>query len=60
MLVGPEQLVSKYGAEIATAMEGRGGGRKGSYQGKGTSIHLRDKAFDIIKAGLVASAASTA
>lgn len=49
LLVGPEMAVAKYGGDVAKALEGRGGGRKGLYQGKATRIDKRAEAFAVIK-----------
>ena len=38
LLVGDEMLVGKIGKDVAAALEGRGGGRSGKFQGKGNNI----------------------
>ena len=38
LLVGDEELVEKTGKLVAAALEGRGGGRGGKFQGKGNNI----------------------
>ena len=38
LLVGDEMLVGKIGKDVAAALEGRGGGRGGKFQGKGINI----------------------
>jgi len=44
MLAGsPDDVVSAVGKLAAKAFEGRGGGKKGRFQGKGTAIHGRSR-----------------
>lgn len=51
-LVGPDALVAKCGPLVATAMEGRGGGRKGMYQGKAARVDKRADALNAVKKAL--------
>jgi hypothetical protein len=45
LLVGPASLVKGAGSEVAAAMEARGGGRPGRFQGKANRIDLRGEAL---------------
>jgi hypothetical protein len=49
LLVGPPQLVKEAGGDVAGAMEARGGGRPGRFQGKANRIDLRGEALENLR-----------
>jgi len=50
--VGDDAAVTAVGAEVATLLGGRGGGRKGRFQGKVTRLDKRDEALALTKCKL--------
>ena len=44
LLVGDEGKVTALGAELATKLQGKGGGRKGKFQGKASGLDARSRA----------------
>ena len=44
MLSGPDELVAATSAAVAAALDGRGGGKGGRYQGKCKNVNGRDDA----------------
>ena len=44
MLSGPNELVAATSAAVAAALDGRGGGKGGRYQGKCKNVNGRDEA----------------
>jgi misacylated tRNA(Ala) deacylase len=49
VLSGPEEVVSRLGPQIANVLDGKGGGRKGRYQGKANKISARAAAEKIVR-----------
>ena len=49
LLVGPADLVKGAGQAVAAAMEARGGGRPGRFQGKANRIDLRSEALTTLQ-----------
>lgn len=45
LFVGPDDILNTVGKKVAEIMEGRGGGRKGRFQGKALQINAREKAY---------------
>ncbi|XP_065838893.1 alanyl-tRNA editing protein Aarsd1-like [Oscarella lobularis] len=50
LLAGPDALVASLGPKVAECLQGKGGGRKGRFQGKATKLSERKKAEDLIRA----------
>ncbi|KAM7426852.1 Alanyl-tRNA editing protein Aarsd1 [Porites harrisoni] len=49
LLFGDEKQVSQIGPKIAAVFEGKGGGKKGRYQGKANTLKTRSSAEDLLK-----------
>jgi len=49
LLFGEEKQVSKIGPKIASVLEGKGGGKKGRFQGKANTLKTRKAAEEILK-----------
>lgn len=48
LLVGEEKQVSQIGPKIASVLEGKGGGKKGRYQGKANTLKARKEAEELL------------
>lgn len=49
LLFGEEKQVSQIGPKIASVLEGKGGGKKGRYQGKVNTLKTRKEAEELLK-----------
>ena len=54
-LFGPEALVDALSPQVAAALQAKGGGKKGRFQGKTQRLADRDKAVQLITAALGAA-----
>ncbi|MDX9721442.1 MAG: alanyl-tRNA editing protein [Myxococcota bacterium] len=55
LVAGPEALVKAHGARVAQALEGKGGGSGGRFQGKAERIDARETAAEMLRAALASS-----
>lgn len=60
LLYGNEKQVSQIGPKIATILEGKGGGKKGRFQGKANTLKTRDAVEDLLKEFFTLSVNGTA
>lgn len=60
LLYGNEKQVSQIGPKIATLLEGKGGGKKGRFQGKASTLKTRNAVEDLLKEFFTLSANGTA
>jgi Ser-tRNA(Ala) deacylase AlaX len=51
LLAGPEEKVARLGPRVAEALEGRGGGKRGIFQGRATRLDRLPEAQTIVQAG---------
>ncbi|XP_062520178.1 alanyl-tRNA editing protein Aarsd1-like [Corticium candelabrum] len=49
LLAGSEDIISSLGPKVAEILDGKGGGRKGRYQGKANGLRGREKAEALIR-----------
>lgn len=49
LLCGDEKQVSQIGPKIATLLQGKGGGKKGRFQGKASTLKTRHDAEEFLK-----------
>lgn len=49
LLAGEEAAVATLGPQVASLLEGKGGGRKGIYQGKAAALERRVEAYKLIR-----------
>lgn len=49
LLYGNEKQVAQIGPKIATLLEGKGGGKKGRFQGKANTLKTRNAVEDLLK-----------
>ena len=57
-LVGPPDVVAGLGPRVAAVLDGRGGGRKGMYQGKCKQLNKRRDVEALLRAEVAGAAAS--
>ncbi|KAL5508833.1 hypothetical protein EMCRGX_G004088 [Ephydatia muelleri] len=49
LLAGEEAAVATLGPQVAALLEGKGGGRKGVYQGKAAALERREEVYTLIR-----------
>lgn len=50
LLIGPKEFVQHVGKEVAGLLEGKGGGRPGTFQGKCASLKKRKEVIEMLRA----------